>query len=73
MTPPNLRFYKIAKIAVREMPGVIVKMEAALTMLKPYSKYFPVKAIIKQLDVEIKIMKKSLAKMQKVYAAKGGI
>lgn len=55
------------------MPGVIAKMEAALTMLKPYSKYFPVKAIVKQLDVEIKVMKKSLAKMQKVYAAKGEI
>jgi len=46
-------------------------MEAALKNLKPYSKYMPVKAIMKHLDEEIKNMKSGLAKMQKVYDKKG--
>lgn len=68
---PNIRLYKLSKVAIKEFPVIIRHIEVSIKNLKAHNKYLPVKALLKHLEEELKNMKKGLAKMQKVYERKG--
>lgn len=67
----DLRLFKVAQIATKDLPEAIKRMEQSMKLLEPYRRYKAVALSLQGLEIQHQELKLQLTKCKKIVEERG--